>query len=416
MKYAKAIGLIYAILVALAILIPTNIVDALDQIEEKPWSGTLKNGTKINEQALNKILIKHKEWLDTKDKDPKDRKGEKANLHEANLQGANLERAVLQEAFLEGVNLQDADLYEAELQGANLAGADLQGAFLFQAKLQRANLQEANLQKASLGGACLQGAIITHADLKDCYLHLVEHVPFKYYEPKPGSTPYFPSLVEATWLQDLTYDNKAHGLVDLREGFKKLGYREQERQITYAIQHTQTNKILAKWTDDTSVVNLLKFIFNFVFFEWTCEWGMSPGRPIVILFCLILPFSLVYMFALIKTDTKSRIGIKEGDGIWKVWIEDRANKDRGSDQNELLSGLKWYQIVGYGSYFSLLSAFHLGYRDITVGGWITKLQPREFRLAASGWVRPVAGIQSLISLYLLALFVLTYFGRPFESY
>jgi len=33
---------------------------------------------------------------------------------------------------------------------------------------------------------------------------------------------------------------------------------------------------------------------------------------------------------------------------------------------------------------------------------------------ATGWVRVVSGVQSLISVYLLARAVLTYFGRPFE--
>jgi hypothetical protein len=65
-------------------------------------------------------------------------------------------------------------------------------------------------------------------------------------------------------------------------------------------------------------------------------------------------------------------------------------------------------------YFSLLSAFHLGWREFNVGTWITRMQPREYTLRATGWVRTVSGIQSLISVYLLALWVLTYFGRPFE--
>ena len=33
---------------------------------------------------------------------------------------------------------------------------------------------------------------------------------------------------------------------------------------------------------------------------------------------------------------------------------------------------------------------------------------------ATGWVRVVSGVQSLISIYLLALWALTQFGRPFE--
>ena len=65
-------------------------------------------------------------------------------------------------------------------------------------------------------------------------------------------------------------------------------------------------------------------------------------------------------------------------------------------------------------YFSLLSAFPLGWRELNVGTWIARVQPREYTLRATGWVRTVSGIQSLLSVYLLALWVLTYFGRPFE--
>ena len=67
-----------------------------------------------------------------------------------------------------------------------------------------------------------------------------------------------------------------------------------------------------------------------------------------------------------------------------------------------------------GLYFSTISAFSLGWRELNVGTWITRMQPREYTLRATGWVRTVSGIQSLLSVYLLALWVLTYFGRPFE--
>jgi hypothetical protein len=38
---------------------------------------------------------------------------------------------------------------------------------------------------------------------------------------------------------------------------------------------------------------------------------------------------------------------------------------------------------------------------------------REYDLKAVGWARTVSGFQSLLSVYMLALWVLTYFGRPF---
>jgi hypothetical protein len=63
--------------------------------------------------------------------------------------------------------------------------------------------------------------------------------------------------------------------------------------------------------------------------------------------------------------------------------------------------------------FSVLSAFHLGWRELNVGSWLARVQTREYTLRATGWVRAVASVQSLLSVYLLALWALTYFGRPF---
>ena len=77
--------------------------------------------------------------------------------------------------------------------------------------------------------------------------------------------------------------------------------------------------------------------------------------------------------------------------------------------------LRWYRMVRIALYFSLLSATIIGWREFNIGNWITRIQRREYTLRATGWVRTVSGLQSLISVYLLAIWVLTYFGRPFEA-
>jgi hypothetical protein len=64
--------------------------------------------------------------------------------------------------------------------------------------------------------------------------------------------------------------------------------------------------------------------------------------------------------------------------------------------------------------FSILSAFQIGWHDLNVGNWISRIFPYEYTLRATGWVRAIAGVQGLVSVYLLALWALTYFGRPFE--
>jgi hypothetical protein len=69
---------------------------------------------------------------------------------------------------------------------------------------------------------------------------------------------------------------------------------------------------------------------------------------------------------------------------------------------------------GYGLYFSLISAFTIGWRDLNVGNWISRIQRREYILKSTRWVRTLSGLQSIASAYLLALAVLCYFGRPFE--
>jgi hypothetical protein len=57
---------------------------------------------------------------------------------------------------------------------------------------------------------------------------------------------------------------------------------------------------------------------------------------------------------------------------------------------------------------------HIGWRDLNVGSWISRIHPGEYTLRATGWVKVVSGLQSLTSVCLLAIWALTYFGRPFD--
>ena len=63
----------------------------------------------------------------------------------------------------------------------------------------------------------------------------------------------------------------------------------------------------------------------------------------------------------------------------------------------------------------MAKAFNIGFRDINFGRWIRLLMKREYDIRPIGWVRTVSGMQSLVTVYLVALWVLTYFGRPFDQ-
>ncbi len=203
----------------------------------------------------------------------------------------------------------------------------------------------------------------------------------------------YPSEVSrAKGLSTLTYEQPTQ-LVALRNAFKSAGFREQERQITFALNSIE----LAKSWDDA---------FRYLLFELTSDWGMSPGRPLRIFAALVVLMSLGYMAALGRAEKSPH--------IWKVYDPSMVLSeaiDKGLAEPVRPSALTLWP---WSLYFSLLSAFHIGWRDLNVGNWMSRMQLSEYSLRADGWVRTISGVQSLVSVYLLALWVLVYFGRPFE--
>lgn len=343
----------------------------------------------------------------------------RADLRGADLVEANLNRAILSESNLSGAGLRKANLSGARLRKANLSGAGLTEANLSEAMLREANLSGAFLEKAILVRANIvqaeiAGATFVDADLENATLEL-----------KAGSITDTTKFVGVKGLPYLTYKNSPHSLMELREAFKKAGMRNQEREVTFALNHTRR---LILWEDgkrEWAVAKILDSLFNLVCFEWTCGYGMSPGRPLQFLGLGLLVFTIPYMLGLGSRNRET--------GIWVVLMPDRVlHKDikdhpvkltfqnpflppaerRGSRLRPTIQRLLGVLWVGF--HFSLLSAFSLGWRELNVSNWITRIQKREYTLRATGWPRMVAGLQSLLSVYMLALWVLTYFGRPFD--
>ncbi len=390
---------------------------AYSQVKEpaKPWTGKLADGRVITKQDLDKILQDHVRWLG------RGKKGEgRANLSKAKLWKANLSKAHLFKANLSGAYLLEANLSGAKLEKANLRGADLLKTDLSQANLSMADLRKADLRKADLRQANLHKANLTKADLSGTNL-TGSRMSQTIFEPKKGGfLPKGNLLSGISGLASLKYVNSPHGLVTLREVYKKLGESENERAITYSIHR---NKREISWRKG----HYLESLFNLIFFEWTCDYGMRPGRLLKIIGLGLFFFTLPYLLALWTLNPRS--------GIWLLLPE---SKDRVLDRKlvgrpfklttrpplQALPSKTWprlrarlrrgWRALRLAFYFSLLSAFRLGWRELNVGTWISRLQKREYTLRATGWVRSISGLQSLLSVYLLALWVLTYFGRFFE--
>lgn len=376
-----------------------------------------------------------------------------ADLSKANLSQANLRKADLRSAELSETNLNRADLSEADLRGADLRNADLEKAILKRAlidantkinkkwktvwsilnesneirkikkislnnqDLAGADLSTSNLTDVNLGNTNLSNVNLSKGTLVNTSLDRAKFTNINLLETQyePNSTPDKTALGGIQNLETVWFEKEQQsGLVQLRNSLKEAGLRNLERQATYAIEKWKTRY-------DTS---WLKKNARLMFFEYTAGYGLYPVRCLLLLLGFIPIFSLIYFFSIYrKKETKRQSflitisspprTLQNKSGIYRIWSVERIRQDLGSNEPELLTA-DFFKSIGFALYFSLLSAFHIGWRDLNVGNWIARIQPREYTLRATGWVRTVSGIQSLISIYLLAFWVLTQFGRPFD--
>jgi hypothetical protein len=359
--------------------------------------------------------------------------------------------AFLREANLEGADLNGAELYMATLTGLNLTGANLTGANLTGANLNGANLADAvfELQQGALP------SIPSLALARNLSRLIYQNSPHFLVELRAKAKEYGLRSQErgVTYAIKRGAQERAFSSWDvLTTAIYKYFYPGIERHVSYqrgprwpvmedyfrehfapGVTPGKDQIIEEKKNILDCVVSLAGAGLGYIFFDLTCRWGLDYFRPLLILFVLLLLLAIPYRFALPERSIRNgnhqalakwrkqsgnHPALPERpkkDGIWRVWIAGRVRSDLGGKEPELMTRRKW-RGWGLALYFSLLSAFNIGWRDLNIGGWIARVQPREYRYQATGWVRTLSGLQSIFSVYLLALFVLSYFGRPFESF
>jgi hypothetical protein len=104
--------------------------------------------------------------------------------------------------------------------------------------------------------------------------------------------------------------------------------------------------------------------------------GTVPGSgPVLVL-------SAPFLAAVVRAS-------ETGSGIWRVWPQDGIDgKDGKQDPRRVREA--GHQALAWALYFSLLSALHIGWRDLNVGGWIARTHPEEYAPRATVWVKVVS--------------------------
>jgi len=334
-----------------------------------------------------------------------------AQLMRAKLSGANLERANLSFANLNYAALRWTNLSSANLESANFTRTDMSHAKLAGAKLIKTNLTHANLSHADLERADLNGSRLHRADFTNANLNQA------HYQPELGHLPNIIAFANSRNFRNMQFELGAGiaALAELRQAYSELRMRQMERQINAML---KVKDMHAAW--EHGGWGYLEATLNYLLFYVTSDYGADPGGPLRIFLLFIILFMLPYSFALRYPTKKNLIEV--------IWPARHLLAKPSSDKKRILHKVLTYRsaattakaikesfrLIRIAFFFSTLSAFQLGYSDLNVSNWIMRMQTRDYRLHGHGWVRVVSGAQAVLSAYLIVLWALTYFARPFE--
>jgi hypothetical protein len=155
--------------------------------------------------------------------------------------------------------------------------------------------------------------------------------------------------------------------------------RPQERALTFAINHQLGRQ-----------AQPMERAVRFIFFELTCQYGMAPGRPLVLLVLLICCSASLHTLALHQ------------------WAPSQAWP--GCTWRDAVR--HWAALALIGLSCSLIAALHLGRRNRQRERWRCWLLPYT-TASLPAWMKGLAVLQCFSSIYLMVLWVLVTFGQLF---
>ena len=215
---------------------------------------------------------------------------------------------------------------------------------------------------------------------------------------EPAMHPNTNNIAFAKNLDDLTCEASPQYLVELKDLLKKDGFVKAAKQVNAAIKRHSADS-WEKWL-----------------FDYTCEYGSNPILPLMWILRIVLICALCN-FITFTYKGKGGIAFRSNISIQDAWNEKWQSTRIGFTKKEF-KGLKsiWvvvkYMLYAIGVSFVFSTRF--GFRDFSLANWVKRLFPFEFDIRSRGWIRVVHGIQSLLSIYMFFLFIVSYFTNIFD--
>ncbi len=410
-------------------------------LEQASLTGVLLHGTDLSRANLagadfsgSQLKKTYFRWANLESA-----KFSEATLKDVIFSDANLRHSHFSRARLAQVNFDDADLSHANFilasghhlsfNFANLGHANLtltrfpksqfKSAKAFQARFNEAQLSLSNfdssyLKEVSFDKANLYKVNFTDADLSGADFQYANLLQVKYY-PSLEGLPELSFLATSLNFNTILFyrpEIGAPAFGALQAAYKQNGVRSMERLTTSMLKTAQMHANI-----DKGGLSKIEGLISYVLFYLTCDFGLAPGRPLTIfaMMCLFLTFPYYLSFGarsphsgIVVSWQSRRDPTYMLEASYQHFVKIHAHDPWISRV------IKRYQRLSTALYFSILSSFKIGWQDFNLATWITLVQTKDYSFTAKGWVRSLAGLQSIISAYLLVLWALAYFGRPFE--
>jgi uncharacterized protein YjbI with pentapeptide repeats len=353
------------------------------------------------------------------------------DLAELSLESADLRFASLERVRLDGTRLADADLRcsrmsfvhgagdfsGAQLDGAWLIDANLDGAGFLYASLRLANLTQARLKNADLRRADLRQAVLHDADLDGANLGRA-NIALSDFRPLSAPRGAPPEGIDQVYPRG----DDMGGLAALRKSLSDAGRLSDARRTTEVIEVWKNHYALvaaAEFSLPARTLANLQVWARDAAFGWTVRYGAAPGRALLLLVWFVLLFAALYALLLC---TSWNDGPR---GLFRVVARDSLRPDRplpslSQDAEvsrvppELCYSVR--SVVPPAIWFSVMSASRFGYGSVTLGSWLGAALFQEVDYRALGPLRALGGVQSLLSLFLLLMAVITLLGDPFAAW
>jgi hypothetical protein len=281
-------------------------------------------------------------------------------------------------------NLEGADLADDYMARSDtFAFCNLKGCLLTRAKFPYAYFSNCNLQstqlndaafdsaqfiKCDFGGSDFSGLPLKSVTMSDCNLSGVIF--------EPENLPKIESLITCRGLDELTFRENPEKGYALAKKFKDAGLKTQYMDVIYALNVYKTGQ-----------TNFWARGMRKCIFQWTCEYGRSPLRLLVIWLGEYLAFCGIYVLLYVFVKQTEKSGRER---FLFIVRESLVISAKAMFANKFIEELKLTAISGE--------------EHESVGNAL----PLKFRVAFI--------IQMIISFFILALFLSIIVKNPFENF